>query len=349
MSYTFEHLEHEKNKFSWNFHLAKVCITAPPKTPLGDDWKPNYCILPEKHLKFIEEIKKFDIRKDDVWMVAFPKCGITWAQEMVWLISHNFDYDTANSVKLKVRCPFFELSSLNTDEMDHKELKAMMDIVDERVSPRNIKTHLPLAFLPDDLWTVKPKIVYVCRDPKDVAVSYYIQYKNLHGYQGSLREFMDLFLEGLVAYTPFESHVNEFWKLRDQNNILFLTYEEMHADLKQAICKTAKFFDKDLSMEDIELLYDHLQPETMRKNQACNQDDMMNRMSPRWSNIEPDYEIIRKAQVGSYKDEMPIEYVEHFNKFINDKITPVSGLYKCCSKDKCCSKGICCSKDTCDC
>lgn len=78
--------------------------------------------------------------------------------------------------------------------------------------------------------------------------------------------------------------------MRDRKNILFITYEEMQADLRKIIRKTAKFFDKELSMEDIELLYDHLQPENMSKNSACNQDDLVNRASPRWSTNLPDYE-----------------------------------------------------------
>lgn len=196
-SYVFETIDHPKNKFSWSFPLAKIRMTSPPHTPLGDDWVPNYCALPEKHLNFIDEIKMFDVRPDDVWMIAFPKCGITIAQELVWLINHNLDYDTANAIKTKVRCPFFELSSLTRDTLEHKEIKAMIDIVDERASPRIIKSHLPLAFLPEDLWTKNPKIVYIVRDPKDVAVSYYQQYKHLHGFEGKLEDFCELFLEGL--------------------------------------------------------------------------------------------------------------------------------------------------------
>lgn len=197
-AHKFEPIKNAKHKFSWNFKLAKIWLNNPPKTPLGDAWKPNYCVLPEKHLNYMNEITSMEVRPDDVWTVAFPKCGITWAQEMVWLICHNLDYETANNVKLKVRCPFLELSSLNTDEQDHKEVKAMLDVINERStsSPRHIKTHLPLAFLPEKLWTVKPKIVYVCRDPRDVAVSYYHQYKNLHGFEGSLPDFLDLFLDG---------------------------------------------------------------------------------------------------------------------------------------------------------
>lgn len=157
---SFQPLENEKSHFTLKFRLSKIWINEAPKTPLGDLWKPNYTVLPEKHLHFMEEIKNFEVRPDDIWMVAFPKSGITWAQEMVWLINHNLDFHTARSVKQKIRCPFFELSSLNDDSTDRKEIKAMIDVVNERSSPRNIKTHLPLGFLPEKLWAVRPKVIF---------------------------------------------------------------------------------------------------------------------------------------------------------------------------------------------
>lgn len=196
----FELLEHPKNKFGMNFKLAKIRLNSTPKTPLGDAWKPSFCVLPEKHLNFMEDIHNFDVRFDDVWTVAHPKCGITWAQEMIWLINNNLDFDTARNVKQKIRCPFFELSSLNDDESDRKEIKAMIDVVNERHSPRHIRTHLPLGFLPEKLWSVRPKVVYVCRDPRDVAVSYYHSYKRINQFEGTLEDFLDLFLEDLGKF-----------------------------------------------------------------------------------------------------------------------------------------------------
>lgn len=62
--------------------------------------------------------------------------------------------------------------------------------------PRFIKSHLPLAFLPRGLWTAKPKIVYVAREAKDAAVSFYHHYYNLYQYHGGKEDFLDLFLQG---------------------------------------------------------------------------------------------------------------------------------------------------------
>lgn len=48
--------------------------------------------------------------------------------------------------------------------------------IEELPSPRFIKTHLPLSLLPPSLLSTA-KVIYVARDPRDVAVSYYYLHK----------------------------------------------------------------------------------------------------------------------------------------------------------------------------
>ena len=72
------------------------------------------------------------------------------------------------------------------------------EIIDRIVSsPRTIKTHLPGHLLPPDILRQKSKIVYVARNPKDVAVSYYY----FHKWIVSLPEYetWDEFFEDFMA------------------------------------------------------------------------------------------------------------------------------------------------------
>lgn len=103
---------------------------------------------------------------------------------------------------------------------------------------------------------------------------------------------MSFTLFNSVAYGPFESHVNDFIELRGEHNLLFLTYESMKADLKLVIQKTATFFNKVLEPEQVDLLYDYLQPEMMRSNEAVNQEDVpvaSNKGSARWAGVVRDH------------------------------------------------------------
>jgi len=69
-----------------------------------------------------------------------------------------------------------------------------MAYVEKMKSPRYIKSHLHSELLPKGIHTVKPKIVYVARNVKDVTVSYYHDFRCLEGYTGSLDEFVDAFV-----------------------------------------------------------------------------------------------------------------------------------------------------------
>lgn len=101
-------------------------------------------------------------------------------------------------------------------------------------SPRCIKTHLPIQFLPDQMWTVKPKIIYIKRNPRDVAVSFYHHYVILHQYKGSLDDFIDFFVGDYPIYSPLFPHYIDFGVAAEKlDNILILNFEDM---------KKVKFF-----------------------------------------------------------------------------------------------------------
>ncbi|KAG8549214.1 hypothetical protein GDO81_022163 [Engystomops pustulosus] len=76
---------------------------------------------------------------------------------------------------------------------------------------------------------VSLQIIYVARNPKDVAVSFYHfdTMNNLHPRPGAWEEYVEKFLSGNVGYGPWGTHVKEFWALRQKRNILYLFYEDM--------------------------------------------------------------------------------------------------------------------------
>jgi hypothetical protein len=85
------------------------------------------------------------------------------------------------------------------------------------------------------------RYIYLARDGKDVAVSYYHFQKTHMGYQGALDEFFERFLEGEVPYGSWFRHVRGWWRRRDDPNVLFLRYEELAADLHGCLRKISVF------------------------------------------------------------------------------------------------------------
>ncbi|XP_053619320.1 luciferin sulfotransferase-like [Plodia interpunctella] len=91
---------------------------------------------------------------------------------MIWLLGHDLDFEGAK-ISLENRCPLVDLAYKTTESqvLPIDKVKHYMG------RPRYIRSHLPWELLPVDMLredgTVRPKIIYTCRNPKDVVTSYY--------------------------------------------------------------------------------------------------------------------------------------------------------------------------------
>ncbi|KAL3194004.1 hypothetical protein MRX96_001918 [Rhipicephalus microplus] len=104
-----------------------------------------------------------------------------------------------------------------------------------------IMTHLP----PSVLQPVQEcKYIYVTRNPYDCAVSFY------HFIKGftpktvtdvSFEKFLSMFLKGKVIYGDYFDHLLPWYLRRGDDNVLFLTYEQLKEDTKGQVLKIADF------------------------------------------------------------------------------------------------------------
>ncbi|XP_059623032.1 luciferin sulfotransferase-like [Phlebotomus argentipes] len=300
--------------------FIRIRHTRRPNIPIAQNWCLRSYFMPAKYRESVQQIENFQVRPDDVWVVTFPKCGTTWSQEMVWMLCNDLDYDKGQSVGLNTRFPFFELGTIVGDKFS-AQFGDVISGLDKMTSPRLIKSHLPAPLLPKSIWEVKPKIIYVARNVKDAAISFYHHYKNLQGYRGTFDDFLDTFLNDGVIYAPYDSHIIDFWNMRDEENILFLTYEDMKRDHPSVIRKTAEFLGKSFSDEQIETLAEHLTFDKMTKNGSVNFQEEMKGFA-KLLNIKKDenFNFIRKGKVGGYHDEMTEERIEMFDSWIQERL-----------------------------
>jgi len=275
--------------------------------------------------------------------VTFPKCGTTWTQEMVWQIVNNVDKERGQ-MPLFARSPFIEMACIapppsftpehakldlhqkmldfqgkmeKASELQREGMLAMMKHMADPIEytrtlsgRRVIKCHLPMDFLPHDV-VQKCKIVYVARNPKDCAVSYFHHCKLLQGWVADIDEFLKQFEEDLMLYGSYWRHILGGWEYRDHKNFTFIWFEEMKKDQKSVIQDLCRFLGQPLTEDKVDELVENLKFDNMKKNKAVNSDEMKDKEKG---------EFMRKGIVGDWKNHFDEETEKRWNQWIEKNI-----------------------------
>ena len=176
----------------------------------------------------LDKLKDFSLRDDDVWIVTYPKAGTTWTQYIVHLI-HNEGKDDGKKISDAV--PWIETGNWMTS-ISAQDL----------TPPRVFKSHMPYERMPCGLSNSTPcKYIYVTRNPKDVATSFYHHYCALHDPEMEWKEFLEYFLAGKVEFGDYFDHNLSWWAHRDDDNVLFIKFEDLKRDSVTTITQIATF------------------------------------------------------------------------------------------------------------
>ncbi|XP_047035973.1 luciferin sulfotransferase [Helicoverpa zea] len=284
---------------------------------------PGRVILPADYMTIGQDILDMDVRDSDVWMCSYPRTGSTWAQEMVWLIGHNLDYEGAKSLQ-QIRCPLVELSCImvagHSTWCKESVQGTSVDLVKHRLPyPRYIRSHLPWDLLPvgieNDDGSAKPKVIYTSRNPKDMVVSYYHYCTLVHGLKGTFEEFCDLFMRDRAPFGPVWNHILGFWKRRHDPNVLFIKFEQMKRDLPSVVRKTAEFLNKELTDTQVDKLCDHLSFQNMKTNRAVNLEAILEKSFGVSYLESTDLRFIRKGEIGDWKNHMSDDLSRRFDEW----------------------------------
>ncbi|KAF5286553.1 hypothetical protein FQA39_LY16236 [Lamprigera yunnana] len=280
--------------------------------------------VPVYYRNYEKRIDEFEVRDSDVYLIAHPKTGTTWAQEMIWLIVNNLNYEAAKEDILK-RFPTMESAAhIDSEVVDVGAFFGIdfMTYLDEMPSPRCIKSHLHWSMLPRQIQndTKKPKIISILRNAEDTCVSFYHHCKLVEGYTGTFDEFCQLFLAGRSCYGPFWKSVLSIWRQRHRSNVLFIKYTDMKKDLKEVIRKVAKFLEREVHEDAIVEMEKHLSFDSMKKNSAVNFQFVVDTFAAMYNMTTAENVFIRRGVAGGYKSEMTDEQICSFKKWTQENI-----------------------------
>ncbi len=191
--------------------------------------------------------------KDDVLIVSYPKSGSTWLRFLI------ANYLTHN------KCTFLNHHELIPDIHDS------MELVYRARKPRIIKSHLP--FTPS-----YKKVIYLVRDGRDVAVSYYYHLKKYGKLEKTVEfsEYLNLFNLGNCydEFGSWEAHIHSWLDcgLASSEDFLLIRYEDVKHDTVNSFTKVLKFLNLDIDQERVEKAIHASSLENMKELENQQQD-----------------------------------------------------------------------------
>uniref|UniRef100_A0A8C5A4Q7 Sulfotransferase n=2 Tax=Gadus morhua TaxID=8049 RepID=A0A8C5A4Q7_GADMO len=256
-------------------------------------------------LKYYEE---FSFRPDDILIVTYPKSGTTWMQEIVPLIMSQGDPELVDTVPNWDRVPWLE------------ETRACNLNLDQRPSPRVFITHFQYNMMSTGFFKVKPRVIYVMRNPRDVFTSYF-HFSGMASYlvtPGTQTEFLHKFLDGKAIFGSWFDHVKGWMSAAEQQHIMYISYEEMILDLEASVTRIAQFLDTPLDSEMKRKIAERCVFKNMKKNKMSNYSLVPSEfMDPNVS------EFLRKGIAGDWKNHLTVAEADYFDEFYRKKMQDV--------------------------
>ncbi|RID55586.1 hypothetical protein BRARA_G02838 [Brassica rapa] len=263
--------------------------------------------------------KGFKPQETDIILASFPKSGTTWLKALTIALferfNNTFSFHPLQSDNPHGLVPFLEMS------LYHKT--SIPDLTKfSPSSPRLFSTHMPFHTLqaPFKDESSPCKIVYVCRNVKDVLVSqWYFRCAYLEKEvedKSTLESSFESLCSGIGYFGPFWENVLSYWRgsLEDPEHVLFMRYEEMKSDPSAQVKRLAEFLgcpfteEEHGSMDKILELYSLRSLSSMEINKTGKTSNNLHYSS-----------FFRKGEVGDSKNHLTPEMETKIDMIIEEK------------------------------
>jgi hypothetical protein len=252
-----------------------------------------------RHLSRISDVmfrktlleREITIFPDDVFLTSYPRSGNTWTRFLVG----NLIYQDEG------------VNFLNVERLVPDMYKTADWIMRKYPRPRVMKSHE--CFDPR-----YPKVVYIVRDPRDVAVSNY----NFELKLGSVRdgypieEFVPRWMN--LGFWPrigsWADHVNSWMSTRQgSDTFLLVRYEDLQQDTVRELTRVASFVGADASQQKVSKAVELSSAEHMRKMEST--------QGSKWvatARLRQDKPFVGKAKSGGWRTVLPEQTVAYMEE-----------------------------------
>ena len=260
-----------------------------------------------------DELKTIHLTPGDVIIASYQKSGTTWVQHIVKLLRSN---GVDDGVAVPREIPWLEFTETQPGRPYYHPVETLK-------KPIYMKSHMPYKLvLGVPPHTTKAKYIYIARNPKDVAVSYFHHTRAFIAFHfsGSWDEFFNLYVAGHVCFGLWFDHVLGWWEHRSAENILFLKYEDLIHDPHKEVQNISSFLFGEVSLDVVEKVVRQSTFESMKGNPAANFSWSKEKRHPE----EPPF--MRKGKIGDWKNYFTSEQNATFDALYSEKMKD-SGLH----------------------
>lgn len=268
----------------------------------------------ERRLRGREQLRK--LHEADVVIVSYGKAGRTWVRVMLsrlyqllyGLPERLLGFDNFHARDSRVPKIFFTHDNYIQDYTGHRDKRVFRD----------------------------KKVVLLVRNPQDVAVSQYFQWKfRMRRSKKALNEYPEHGAD-VPIYDFVMRPASGIAKIIDWMNawaaevgripsLLVVRYEDLRADTAGELRRIAAFLGAPADQAALRGAVDYASVENMRKLEEQRKFWLSGgRMTP-GDRSDPNSYKVRRAKVGGYRDYFDDEQVARIDALVDEKLSPVFG------------------------
>lgn len=220
---------------------------------------------------------------DDTFIVSYPRSGNTWTRFLIANLLHpDLDVGFANIENLVP----------DTAALSSRRLKRMP-------RPRILKSHQ--YFDPR-----YPKVLYIVRDPRDVALSYYQFHRKYKFIRDDypIEQFVADFVGGRLISADWgtwaENVASWYYARRGNPNFLVLRYEDLKSDTERELSRIARFLSVEPKPDLLRRALAQSSAERMRELEKKQRDQWVGTRKHR-----DDIPFVGRASAGVWQENLP--------------------------------------------
>ncbi|GFS23757.1 sulfotransferase family cytosolic 1B member 1 [Elysia marginata] len=250
----------------------------------------------------IRGVETFKSRDDDVIVVAYPKSGTHWVWEMARLLLAG-------------------TTDVPTIEKDDGMIEDVFpDVLEAQPSPRSLNTHAHFELLPKEILEKKNcKLIYLTRDPRDVAVSYFNHHRKLveyYEYKGQWKDYFPLYVNGKVDYESWFAYT-QGWEQGIKDNpdlkVHVTSYEALHENTNEEVKKLAQFLGAPTDEVFVADVVNKTSFDSMKASKGKNE-------TYREKDKTETPIMYRKGKVGDWKNWFTVAQAEQFDAIFEQEM-----------------------------